>query len=154
MDNLVRAMWDGLCPPVSAIRIENGGKGYMNEKMIEMIVSDCGYEALGLYDYLYSKRNRKYNVTIKSMKQIANIGGYFDDTTLLESINDLKEFGYLHVVGKVYLFPKLVENYDNFFGLLDQITNIENKEDLDEILKSNDDVKSILLDFIQTNQNS
>ena len=65
MDNLVRAMWDGLCPPVSAIRIENGGKGYMNEKMIEMIVSDCGYEALGLYDYLYSKRNRKYNVTIK-----------------------------------------------------------------------------------------
>lgn len=124
------------------------------KKMIEMIVSDCGYEALGLYDYLYSIRNRKYNVTIKSMKQIANIGGYFDDTTLLESINDLKEFGYLHVVGKVYLFPKLVENYDNFFGLLDQITNIENKEDLDEILKSNDDVKSILLDFIQTNQNS
>ena len=29
MDNLVRAMWDGLCPPVSAIRIENGGKGYI-----------------------------------------------------------------------------------------------------------------------------
>lgn len=92
----------------------------MNEKTIEMIVSDCGYEALGLYNYLYSIRNRKYNVTIKSMKQIANIGAYFDDTTLLESINDLKEFGYLYVIGSVYLFPRLVENYDIFFELLNR----------------------------------
>lgn len=137
--------------PISAILIENGGKGYMNEKTIEMIGSDCGYEALGLYKYLYSIRNRKYNVTIKSMKQIANIGAYFDDTTLLESIKDLKEFGYLHVVGNIYLFPRLVENYDNFFGLLDQI---ENKENLDDILKSNDDVKSILLDIMQANSNN
>lgn len=125
----------------------------MNEKTIEMIVSDCGYEALGLYNYLYSIRNRKYNVTIKSMKQIADIGAYFDDTTLLESINDLKEFGYLHVVGNIYLFPRLVENYDDFFELSDQIKNIENKEDLDDILKANDDVKSILLEIMQANHN-
>lgn len=138
---------------ISAIKIENGGKDYMNEKTIEMIVSDCGYEALGLYNYLYSIRNRKYNVTIKSMKQIADIGAYFDDTTLLESINDLKEFGYLHVVGNIYLFPRLVENYDDFFELSDQIKNIENKEDLDDILKANDDVKSILLEIMQANRN-
>ena len=88
------------------------------------------------------------------MNQIASMGAYFDDTTLLESINDLKEFGYLHVVGKVYLFPKLVENYDNFFELLDLIKKIENEKDLDGILKSNDDAKSILLDIIQANSNA
>lgn len=126
----------------------------MNKKMIEEVVSNCGYEALGLYDYLYSIRNRKYDVTIISMNQIASMGAYFDDTTLLESINDLKEFGYLHVVGKVYLFPKLVENYDNFFELLDLIKKIENEKDLDGILESNDDAKSILLDIIQANSNA
>lgn len=126
----------------------------MNKKMIEEVVSNCGYEALGLYDYLYSIRNRKYDVTIISMNQIASMGAYFDDTTLLESINDLKEFGYLHVVGKVYLFPKLVENYDNFFELLDLIKKIKNEKDLDGILKSNDDAKSILLDIIQANSNA
>lgn len=67
----------------------------MNEKMIEEVVSNCGYEALGLYNYLYSIRNKKYDVTIISMNQIANMGAYFDDTTLLESINDLKEFAWI-----------------------------------------------------------
>ena len=125
----------------------------MNEKMIDEVVSNCGYEALGLYSYLYSIRNKKYDVTIKSMNQIANIGAYFDDTTLLESINDLKEFGYLHILGSIYLFPKLVENYDNFFELLNQIKKTENEKDLDDILKSNDDVNSILLEIIQANNN-
>ena len=125
----------------------------MNEKVIDEVVSNCGYEALGLYSYLYSIRNKKYDVTIKSMNQIANIGAYFDDTTLLESINDLKEFGYLHILGSIYLFPKLVENYDNFFELLNQIKKIENEKDLDDILKSNDDVNSILLEIIQANNN-
>ena len=125
----------------------------MNEKMIDEVVSNCGYEALGLYSYLYSIRNKKYDVTIKSMNQIANIGAYFDDTTLLESINDLKEFGYLHILGSIYLFPKLVDNYDNFFELLNQIKKIENEKDLDDILKSNDDVNSILLEIIQANNN-
>lgn len=125
----------------------------MNEKTIEEVVSNCGYEALGLYNYLYSIRNKKYDVTIISMNQIANIGAYFDDTTLLESINDLKEFGYLHIIGSIYLFPKFVENYDMFFELLNQIEKIENEKDLDNILKYNDDVKSILLDIIQANSN-
>lgn len=125
----------------------------MNEKMIEEVVSNCGYEALGLYNYLYSIRNKKYDVTIISMNQIANMGAYFDDTTLLESINDLKEFGYLHIIGSIYLFPKFVENYDMFFELLNQIEKIENEKDLDNILKYNDDVKSILLDIIQANSN-
>ena len=125
----------------------------MNEELIENIVSDCGYEALGLYNYLYSIRNKKYDVTIISMNQIANMGAYFDDTTLLESINDLKEFGYLHIIGSIYLFPKFVENYDMFFELLNQIERIENEKDLDNILKYNDDVKSILLDIIQANSN-
>ena len=88
------------------------------------------------------------------MRKIANLGDYFDDTTLLESINDLKEFGYLHVVGSIYLFPKLVENYDDFFRVLDQIEKTENEKGLESILKSNDEVKSILLDIIQANQNS
>ena len=87
------------------------------------------------------------------MNQIANMGAYFDDTTLLESINDLKEFGYLHIIGSIYLFPKFVENYDMFFELLNQIEKIENEKDLDNILKYNDDVKSILLDIIQANSN-
>lgn len=126
----------------------------MDEKMIEEVVSNCGYEALGLYNYLYSIRNKKYDVTIISMRKIANLGDYFDDTTLLESINDLKEFGYLHVVGSIYLFPKLVENYDDFFRVLDQIEKTENEKGLESILKSNDEVKSILLDIIQANQNS
>ena len=125
----------------------------MNEELIENIVSDCGYEALGLYNYLYSIRNKKYDVTIISMNQIANMGAYFDDTTLLESINDLKEIGYLHIIGSIYLFPKFVENYDMFFELLNQIEKIENEKDLDNILKYNDDVKSILLDIIQANSN-
>ena len=125
----------------------------MNEKMIEEVVSNCGYEALGLYNYLYSIRNKKYDVAIISMNQIANMGAYFDDTTLLESINDLKEFGYLYVVGNIYLFPKLVENYDEFFEVLDLIEKTENKKDLESILESNDDVKSILLDIIQANSN-
>ena len=125
----------------------------MNEKTIEEVVSNCGYEALGLYNYLYSIRNKKYDVTIISMNQIANIGAYFDDTTLLESINDLKEFGYLHIIGSIYLFPKFAENYDMFFELLNQIEKIENEKDLDNILKYNDDVKSILLDIIQANSN-
>ena len=120
----------------------------MNEKMIEEVVSNCGYEALGLYNYLYSIRNKKYDVAIISMNQIANMGAYFDDTTLLESINDLKEFGYLYVVGNIYLFPILVENYDEFFEVLDLIEKTENKKDLESILESNDDVKSILLGII------
>lgn len=37
-----------------------------------------------------------------------------------------------------------------FFELLNQI---ENEKDLDNILKYNDDVKSILLDIIQANSN-
>lgn len=134
--------------------LNDGGMGYMDEKMIEEVVSNCGYEALGLYNYLYSIRNKKYDVTIISMRKIANLGDYFDDTTLLESINDLKEFGYLHVVGSIYLFPKLVENYDDFFRVLDQIEKTENEKGLESILKSNDEVKSILLDIIQANQNS
>lgn len=125
----------------------------MNEKMIEEVVSNCGYEALGLYNYLYSIRNKKYDVAIISMNQIANMGAYFDDTTLLESINDLKEFGYLYVVDNIYLFPKLVENYDEFFEVLDLIEKTENKKDLESILESNDDVKSILLGIIQANSN-
>lgn len=125
----------------------------MDEKMIEEIVSNCGYEALGLYNYLYSIRNRKYDVTIISMNQIANIGAYFDNTTLLESINDLKEFGYLHVVGNIYLFPKLVKNYDDFFRLLDLIEKAENEKNFESILESNDDIKSILSGIIQADRN-
>ena len=46
------------------------------------------------------------------------------------------------------LFPKLVENYDEFFEVLDLIEKTENKKDLESILESNDDVKSILLGII------
>lgn len=78
----------------------------MDKKMIEEIVSNCGYEALGLYIYLYSIRDKESNVTMIDMDQIANEGAYFDTTTLLESIDDLKDFEYLVNEGNLYAFPK------------------------------------------------
>jgi len=87
----------------------------MNEELIENIVSDCGYEALGLYEYLYSIRDKKYDVTITSLYQIAEEGAYFDIHTLLEAIDELKKHRYLMVTGNIYLFPRVVENYDSFF---------------------------------------
>lgn len=70
----------------------------MNENLIEEIVSDCGYEALGLYEYLYSIRDKKYDVTITSMCQIALKGDYFDTQTLFESIDELIRIGHSNIV--------------------------------------------------------
>lgn len=81
------------------------------------------------------------------MNHIASTGAYFDVTTLKESIDDLKEFGYLYVIDNTYLFPK-IENYDDFFELFHPI---ESKEELYDILESNEDIRSILLDIIQAN---
>ena len=88
----------------------------MNEELIENIVSDCGYEALGLYSYLYSIRDKKYNISVISKYQIANKGAYFNNSTLLESINELKEFGYLIIFNNTYLFPKrkIIRKFLNF----------------------------------------
>lgn len=120
----------------------------MNKEIIENIVSDCGYEALGIYSYLYSIRDQKYNTTIISMGRIADMGAYFDNSTLVESISGLKEFGYLYIIGNMYLFPK-VEDYDDFFEIFCQV---KSEEDLEDILKSNNDVKEILLKVLQANQ--
>lgn len=119
----------------------------MNEKLIENIVSDCGYEALGLYSYLYSIRDKKYNISIISKYQIANVGAYFDNSTLLESINELKEFGYLRILDNMYLFPK-TEDYEELFGVLDQMNNAD---DIYAVFKSNDEMKAILLKIVQSN---
>lgn len=117
---------------VSAIKMDRS-KIYMNKNLIENIVSDCGYEALGLYEYLYCNRDKKYNVTVISMYQIAGAGSYHNEDTLVESIEDLKEFGYLEVVGNIYLFPKSTENYDAVFEMLKSIENIENPDELSRL---------------------
>ena len=119
----------------------------MNEKLIESIVSDCGYEALGLYSYLYSIRDKKYKISVVSKFQIANKGSYFDNATLLESINELKEFGYLVVFDNMYFFPK-TEEYKDFFVFFDHVDNID---ELFNVLKTNDEVKDIFLKFTQSN---
>lgn len=91
----------------------------MNEKLIENIASDCGYEALGLYIYLYMERN-KNNITIMSMADIADVGAYHNTTTLEESLECLKEFRYLFYTDctninekELFLFPK-TEDYTDF----------------------------------------
>ena len=120
----------------------------MNEELIENIVSDCGYEALGLYSYLYSIRDKKYNISVISKYQIANKGAYFDNSTLLESINELKEFGYLIISNNnTYLFPK-TEDYKEVFEFFNQVNN---ENDLYDIVKSNDRMKAIFLKVVQSN---
>lgn len=119
----------------------------MNEELIKSIVSDCGYEALGLYSYLYSIRDKKYNISVVSKFQIANQGSYFNNAALLESINELKEFGYLKVFCNMYFFPK-TEEYKDFFVFFDHVDNID---DLFNVLKANDKVKDIFLKFTQSN---
>lgn len=98
---------------ISAIRIVNGGIGFMNEKMIKQIVSDCGYQALGLYSYLFSVRNI-IDVTEISIEEIAHAGDYFDYSELIEDIKLLAEFGYLLSDGNVYFFPKSIDYMDMF----------------------------------------
>lgn len=109
----------------------------MNKNLIEDIVSDCGYQALGLYEYLYCNRDEKYNVTVISMWQMVNVGDYHNEDTLVESIEDLKKFGYLEVVDNIYLFPKSTENYDAFFELFKSIENITSPNEL-SMLKEED----------------
>lgn len=102
----------------------------MDKNLIEDIVSDCGYQALGLYEYLYCNRDEKYNVTVISMYQMVVAGDYHNEDTLVESIEELKAFGYLKVVGNIYLFPKSTENYDAVFELIEAVGKIENPNEL------------------------
>lgn len=110
----------------------------MDKNLIEDIVSDCGYQALGLYEYLYCNRDEKYNVTVISMWQMVEAGAYHNEDTLIESIEELKEFGYLEVVGNIYLFPKVTKNYNAVFELLKLIESIENPDELLSMLKDED----------------
>lgn len=98
---------------ISAIGTANGGIGYMDEKMIKQIVLDCGYQALGLYSYLFSARNI-INVTEISIEEIAHAGDYFDYSELIEDIKLLAEFGYLLSDGNIYFFPKSINYMDMF----------------------------------------
>lgn len=85
----------------------------MNEKMIKQIVSDCGYQALGLYSYLFSVRNI-IDVAEISIEEIAHAGDYFDYSELIEDIKLLAEFGYLLSDGNVYFFPQSIDYMDMF----------------------------------------
>lgn len=85
----------------------------MDEKMIKQIVSDCGYQALGLYSYLFSIRNI-IDVTEISIEEIAHDGDYFEYSELIEDIKLLAEFGYLLSDGNVYFFPKSIDYMDMF----------------------------------------
>lgn len=114
----------------------------MNKNLIEDIVSNCGYQALGLYEYLYCNRDEKYNVTVISMWQMVNVGDCHNEDTLVESIEELKEFGYLKVVDNIYLFPKSTENYDAFFELLEAVGKVENPNELSML--NDEDMQLIL----------
>ena len=116
----------------------------MDKKFIEEIVSTCGYEALGLYEYLYSIRDEKYNATIISIKKIADEGAYFDTTTLIESIENLEDANYLFKSGSVYLFPMSDDNYDAFFELLNSASNINDAEELELLISQNNDYQLIV----------
>ena len=105
----------------------------MGKNLIEDIVSDCGYQALGLYEYLYCNKDEKYNVTVISMYQMVVTGAYHNEDTLVESIEELKEFGYLEVVGNIYMFPKVTKNYDAILELLESITNIGSPDELSRL---------------------
>lgn len=85
----------------------------MDEKMVKQIVSDCGYQALGLYSYLFSTRNT-IDVTEISIEEIAHAGDYFDYSELIEDIKLLTEFGYLLSDGNVYFSPKSIDYMDMF----------------------------------------
>lgn len=115
----------------------------MNKNLIEDIVSDCGYQALGLYEYLYCNKDEKYNVTVISMYQMVEAGVYHNESTLVESIEKLKEFGYLEVVENIYLFPKSIENYDAILELLESIGKFEDSDELLSTL-NDEDVQLIL----------
>lgn len=120
----------------------------MDKNLIEEIVSDCGYGALGLYEYLYSIRDEKYNITIISMSKIADIGAYHNVNPLVEDIENLKEWNYLLVVGNVYLFPRAIDDYKNTIELLttmaDIISDVKCQDDLSEALKDNDDLQAFI----------
>ncbi len=88
------------------------GKVIMSEELIENIVSDCGYEALGLYCYLFSIRDKDTNCTLITIQEISNMGAYFDTLSLIESIDLLKEFQYILNDGDIYAFPKSIDYTD------------------------------------------
>lgn len=119
----------------------------MDKILIDNIVSTCGYEALGLYEYLYSIRDEKYNVTIISIKEIADEGAYFDTTTLIESIKNLKDANYLFNSGSVYLFPMSDANCDEFLELLNSALNVSNPEELELLISENNDYQLIMKMF-------
>lgn len=102
----------------------------MNKSLIEDIVSDCGYEALGVYEYLYCNREEKYNATVISMYQLVNAGSYHNEKILVEAIKELKEFEYLEVLDNIYVFPKAVENYDAVFKLIETTEKIKSPNEL------------------------
>ena len=83
----------------------------MDERMIRQIVSDCGYQAFGLYSYLFSARNI-IDVTEISIEEIAHAGDYFDYSELIEDIKLLVEFGYLLSDGNIYFFPQINKLYE------------------------------------------
>ena len=120
----------------------------MDKNLIEEIASDCGYGALGLYEYLYSIRDEKYNVTIISMSKIADIGAYHNVDPLVEDIENLKEWNYLLVVGNVYLFPRATDDYQNTLELLatmaDIISDVKCQDDLLEVLKDNENLQTFI----------
>lgn len=121
----------------------------MNKELIEDIVSDCGYQALGLYEYLYCNKDEKYNVTIISMCQMVEAGAYHNESTIVDCIEELKNFGYLEVVDNIYMFPKSIENYDLFFELFESVKNIKNP---DELFISKDEFMQLILKVYKSKQ--
>lgn len=121
----------------------------MNKELIEDIVSDCGYQALGLYEYLYCNKDEKYNVTIISMCQMVEAGAYHNESTIVDCIEELKNFGYLEVVDNIYMFPKSIENYDLFFELFESVKNIKNP---DELFTSKDEFMQLILKVYKSKQ--
>ncbi len=93
----------------------------ISEDMYNDIISDTGYEGLGLYCYLYAHRTYA-QVTITTDDKIKYPCGcdYTDNTIVDEALRMLIVNGYIVQQGDMYFFPKLVNIllYDSIFDLV------------------------------------
>lgn len=93
----------------------------ISEDMYANIISDTGYEGLGLYCYLYKHRTYA-QVTIANDDKVKHPCGcdYTDNTIVDEALRRLIVNGYIVQQGDMYFFPKLVNIllYDSIFDLV------------------------------------
>lgn len=97
-----------------------GGNTEITEDMYIDIISDTGYEGLGIFCYLYSHRTYA-QVTYATYDNIKSPGmcDYSDTSIIDEALRLLIENGYIVQHEDMYFFPKMVNItlYENIFKL-------------------------------------